>query len=286
MLSSVSSSSVSPPATHAPTAGPRGASPEARLLALIVENQLVQGESAQTSVHLGEEQLKQVREDIRHALAAAREASEDAGFWGKLGDVLDGDIATLAEVVVIAAASVVSGGTAAVVLGAIAVACTLASKYADELGIPKDLAMGLAIAAAVTSVASGNIAASSQAAALAGATNGAAAVGSGAAQVSRVVQVAQEVKFWAGVVAPAATAGGAGLHLVEGYYASEAAEHGADAHGAQAKEQLTSLDIDAAVELLGRALDRQLDAMSEAGQTLEANQQSKQLIVQSFRGIA
>jgi len=286
MTTSIQASASRSPLLTPVSAGRCGASPEARLLALIVQNQLVQGESAKTSVNLSQEQLKQIREEVRQALEAAREANEDSGFWGDIGDVLGGDIATLGEVVMVAAASVVTGGAAALVLGAIAVACTLSSKYADELGIPKDVAIGLGIAAAVTSVLSGNIAGGGDVAALAGATKGAVSVGKGAAEVTSLVKIAREVKFCAGVVSAVATGAGAGAHMVEGYYASDAVDHNADAHAAQAREKLESMDIDAAVDLLGRALDRQLAAMAQAGQTLEANQQSKQLIIHSYQGIA
>src|SRR5690349_7893614 len=102
---------------------------EMRMLALIVKSQLVQSESARTSVELNQEQLQQLREVVRQALEEAREAQESSGFWGDVGDILGGDIATFAQVVVVAATCVATGGAAAIVLGAIAVACTIAAKY-------------------------------------------------------------------------------------------------------------------------------------------------------------
>jgi hypothetical protein len=266
--------------------GSCGASPEARLLALMVQNQLVQGESAKTSVNLSKEELKQLREAVRQALEAAREANEDSGFWGDIGDVLGGDLATLAQVVAVAAAAVATGGAAAVALAAITIGCSLASKYADELGIPPNVAIGIGIAAAVTSVAAGNLAGGGQVTSLTSASKGAVAVGTEAAQVSRLTQLAREVKFAATLIAPAATGAGAAANLVSGYYQSEAVDHNADAHAAQSREKLASMDIDTAIELLSKAIDRQLAAMGEMTQTLEANQQSKQLTIQAFQGIA
>jgi len=252
----------------------------------MVRNQLVQGESAKTSVNLSQEKLKQLRETIRQALEEAREANEDSGFWGDIGDVLGGDIASLAEVVAVAAAAVATGGAAAVVLAAITIGCSLASKYADELGIPPNVAIGIGIAAAVTSVAAGNLAAGAGVSSLASASNGAAAVGAEASQVSRLTQIAQQVKFVANLSAPATTAAGAAANGVSGYYQSEAVDHNADAHAAQSRETLESMALDAAVELLGKAIDRQLAAIGEMTQTLEANQQTKQLIVRGFQGVA
>jgi hypothetical protein len=286
MTTAVQGSSVhyAPPAVS--SQGSCGASPEARLLALMVQNQLVQGESAKTSVNLSHAELKQLRETVRQALEEAREANEDSGFWGDIGDVLGGDIATLAQVVAVAAAAVATGGAAAVVLAAITIGCSLASKYADELGIPPNVAIGIGIAAAVTSVASGNLAGGGEVASLTTASQGAVAVGTEAAQVSRLTQIAQQVKFAANLIAPTATGAGAAANFVSDYYQSEAVDHNADAHAAQAREKLESMEIDAAVELLGKAIDRQLAAMGAMTQALEANQQSKQLIVNGFQGVA
>lgn len=286
MLTSVQAPGVQAPPPSTASLVSLGASPEAQLLALMVKNQLTQGESAKTDVKLSQEQLKELRETIRAALEAAREAQEDSGFWSDIGDVLGGDIASIAEVVVVAAAAVATGGAAALVVGAIAIGCSLASKYADELGIPPNVAIGIGIAAALAMAASGNLAAGGSAVSFAGASNGAMAVGAEASQMSQLTLLAQEVKFYASLAAPAAKGAGAGADTVAGYYESEAVDHKADAKAMQARETLESMDLDAAIELLGRAIDRQLDAMSGAMQTMEANQKSKQLVVNNFQGIA
>jgi hypothetical protein len=248
----------------------------------MVKSQLVQGESAKVSVNLNQEQLKQLREQVKEALEEARDADGNSGFWGDIGDALGGDIGSLAEVVAVAAAVAASGGTAAIVLGAIAVACTLASKYADELGIPPKVAIGIGIAAAVSSVLSGNFAASGQVAAAAGASQAAAAVGNGAAQVSKATHVLREIAFAAKLTAAGANGTGAIANGVSAYYHSDALNHDADAHQVQSRETLTSMDIDAAVEVLSRSIDRQLSLSSATAQTLQANQQSTHLIIQGL----
>jgi hypothetical protein len=285
-MTSIQTSAVQPPPWRPVSTGECGASPEARLLALIVQNQLVQGESAQTSVTLSQEQLKQIREAVREALEEAREANDKSGFWGSISDVLGGDLATLAEVVVVAAAAVATGGAAALVLGAITVGCSLASKYADELGIPPKVAIGIGIAAAIASVASGNIAGSGSAGALTNASTSAASAAGEASQVSRLTQVAEEVRFYSSLVAPTAKGSGAIAGLVSGYYGSEALHDNASAHAGQSREKLTSMDIDFAIDLLGIAVDRQLSAMAETNHALQANQQSELLIIHSFQGVA
>lgn len=256
------------------------------MLALMVHSQLAQGDSARTSIKLSEEQLQRLRETIREALAEAREAQDDSGFWGDIGDVLGGDIATLAQVVAMAAACVATGGTAAIALTAIAVACTIASKYADELGIPPEVAIGIALAAAVTSVASGQLGGVAQGASLVGASGGVVQAGSGVAQASKLAQLARDVGSVARVVAPAATAAGAVAQGVSGYYAGEAAHRTADAQAGRSEETLEGMDLDAAIELLTRAIDRELSAFEAANEIAVSNQNSDQLIIHTFAGKA
>jgi hypothetical protein len=253
------------------------------MLALIVYTQLVQGDAAETSVKLNEQQLKDLRATVREAIDAAREANEDSGFWGSIGDALGGDIGSLAQVVAVAAACVATGGTAALVLGAIAIGCTLASKYADDLGIPPKVAIGIGIAAAVASVAAGNVGAS---ASLAGAASSGAQIASSAGQASQLVQTALKVKFAADVVASSAQAGGAVAHLVSGYYAGSAVDHKADAQQAKAGSKLEAMAIDEAIAQLDAAIDRQLSAYESALDISAAKQQSDQRILLSFAGAA
>lgn len=288
------------------------AGPEMRMLVLMVQNQLAQSEVAQTDVLLSQDQLKELREQVREAIQQAREAEEDSGFFGAIGDVLGGDIATLAEVVLVAAAAVATGGAAALVLASIAVACTLASKYGEELGIPPNVAMGLGIAAAVATVASGNVggaasavgggAASGSAASSAGAAAGSvmpgvacgSAVASGglassagaAARITQLGELAKDVQLYASIVAPAASGAGAGAHMVGAHYHAQALEHDADATFAQSRQTLASMSIDSALEIFEKSIDRQLAATAQTTQLLQANQRSKQLIIQQFERVA
>jgi hypothetical protein len=260
-----------------------GASPEARMLALMVYTQLVQGESAQTSVQLNEQQLKELRAQVREAIEQARKANEDSGFWGDIGDVLGGDLASLAQIVAIAAACVVTGGTAALVLGAIAIGCSLAAKYADELGIPPNVAIGIGIAGAVASVAAGNVGA---AGGLAGTASGASHIGSGAAQASKLTQTALQVRSAATFVGTTAQAGGAIANTASGFYAADAVDHQASAQKARLGGTLESMDIDEAIDQLEKAVDRQMAACAAAQRISAATQQGNQLVISSFAGAA
>ncbi|HEY6078350.1 MAG TPA: hypothetical protein VIW29_06080 [Polyangiaceae bacterium] len=244
------------------------------MLVLLVLNQLNQGDCERASVKLNDEQLKHLRELVREALEEAGGSQDDSGFWGDISDVLGGDFATLCQVVAIAAASVCTFGAAAVVLGAIAIACTVASKYAEELGIPPQVAVGLGIAAAVASVASGNVGGAAQGAAVAGST--AAQTGS---QAVRVIEVAEKVRDLAKVGASAFSAAGAFAGGVSGYYAGEAVDYQADAQDARNQRTLTSMEMDEAIERLGTAIERRLSLIVEASQMQDSSQRTNQLIL-------
>ncbi|RYZ01504.1 MAG: hypothetical protein EOO73_35415 [Myxococcales bacterium] len=291
-------------AAATPLAPPAGGA-EMRMLVMMVQTQLVQGEAAKTDINLSQDQLKDLREQVREAMEQAREAEEESGFFGAIGDVMGGDIATIAQVVAIAAAAVVTCGTAAAVLATIAIACTLASRYGEELGIPPKVAMGLGIAAAVASVASGNVggatgavsAASSggSAAASAGAAVGSAASGAAtatavtsgglaatataASKVTWLTATARDVGYVANVVSPAASGAGAVAKGVGAYHHSEALEYDADAKQAQSRQTLENMDIDTALGIFQRSVDRQLSVATQTQQLVEANQRSHHLII-------
>ncbi|MDF3069913.1 MAG: hypothetical protein K0R38_5514 [Polyangiaceae bacterium] len=276
------------------------------MLVTMIQTQLVQGQTAKVEINSNQAELKELREQVREAIQQAREAEEDSGFFGAIGDVMGGDIATLAQVVAIAAAAVVTCGAAAAVLATIAIACTLASKYGEELGIPPKVAMGLGIAAAVSSIAAGNVggvagaanaastggnAAASAGAAVGSAASGAAtasAVTSGglaatataASKVTWLTATARDVGYVANIVSPAASGAGAVAKGVGAYYHSEALGHDADAKQAQSREALENMDIDTALDIFERSVDRQLSAVSQTQQVIEASQRSQQLIIQ------
>ena len=87
-------------------------------------------------------------------------------------------------------------------------------------------------------------------------------------------------------MAPSASAAGAVANGVSGYYQGEAAHHTADAQSARNRETLEAIDLDTAIDLLARAIDRELAAYESANEIAVSNQNSSQLIVHSFAGIA
>ncbi|HYJ11296.1 MAG TPA: hypothetical protein VEX18_19875 [Polyangiaceae bacterium] len=242
-------------------------SPEERLLVLMVHSQMNRSEGAQSSVELSAEKLENLREEARKALAAAREAREDAGFWEKLSGVLSGDLALIAQLVAIAAATVATGGTAAIVLGAIAVGASLASHYADDLGIPQEVAIGLGVAAGLASLATGNL-------------------GGGLSQFTTVSSAATSTRLIAQGTAIAATAGGAVAGKVSRDCAAEVLDHQAKVRGFETAQELESSSIDENLDRLERALASQAFIVTTGTNILHSSNRSTEAVLQNFAGMA
>lgn len=269
MLSTVSSAGAYVSAQHVESQSLQGSglSPEEQLLTLLVMSEMSRTDVAKDSISLSSEQLNVLREEARRALAAAQEAQDHSGFWGKLSSLFSGDIASLAEVVAMAAATVATGGTAAVVLGAIALGATLASKYAEELGIPPNIAIALGVAAGLAAVASGNL-------------------GGGMSTFTVLGEGANASRLYYQGVAATATAAGAVSHGVAGHYEGEAVHAKADAKGFEDQQVLESSNIEANLELLQAALDNQLASIRATTQFIRNDQQSTHQVLQDFSGAA
>lgn len=261
------SGSVAVSVTQFSTETTCGLSVEERMLALIVYNQSAQLQAGETQVEQNAEELEKLRADVARALKEAREANEDAGLWGDIADFFGSDLASIATAVAAVAAVVASGGAAAAVLGAIAAAAALAADHAEELGIPPEVAVAIAVAASVASLACGNA--------------------KGLIDVSaKVVDVAKEVKVYSGVVAGAARAVGGGASAVQGSYEQDAAYLQADARRGEGYQELANADIDAAIDSLQNALERQLEAAKLASDIQNRSDTSKSAIIDNWLGAA
>jgi hypothetical protein len=244
-----------------------GLSVEERLLALVVYSQASQMSEAKTTVNLNAEQLEKLREQVKQALAEAREAEKDSGFWGGLSKLFSGDLATLAAAVAAVAAVVATGGAAAAVLAVVAAAASFAAEHAEELGIPKEVAMGIAIAASVAALACGN--------------------GQGLLNVSKsVAQTAHNVQIGAQVAQGTFVATGGGCQIVEGKYERDAGYANADARQAQGQQELTSADIDEALDQFAAALEHQNRAAKLTGSIAQQSSASSYAILNNWGGAA
>jgi hypothetical protein len=242
-------------------------SPQEQLLVLIVFNEMSRSDVAETSIDVNSEQLQYLREEARKALEAAREAQDKSGFWGSISSLLNGDIATIAQLVAVAAAAVASGGTAAIVLAAITVGATLGSKYADELGLPPSVAVGLGVAAGLASVASGNLA-------------------GGASGLTGLRAAANTTRVYAQGVSVAAAGTGAIAGGASSYFGSEAMDYRADAQELENRQVLVSASIDDSMKLLERSLGRQLSALRSTTNMIQNDQRSTQGVLRDFSGAA
>jgi hypothetical protein len=244
-----------------------GLSPEERLLALVVYTQASQMSEAKTSVNLNAEQLEKLREQVKKALDEAREAKKDSGFWGGLAKIFGSDLASVASAVAAVAAVVATGGAAAAILAVVAAAATLAADHAKELGIPTEVAMGIAIAAGVASLCCGD--------------------GKALFKVSDTVkEIAKDVRVVAQASSAAFEAEGAGCGMVAAKYERDAGYAQADARFAQGHEDLVSADIDEALERFSSALDRHNSAVELTGGVLQQSSAANYAILSNWGGAA
>jgi hypothetical protein len=242
-------------------------SPEERLLALLVYSQTAQMNEARTSVELNAQQLEQLREQVKKALDEAREAKKDAGFWSGLSKILGGDVAAIASLVAAAAAVVATGGAGAAILATIAAAASLAADHAEELGIPAEVAMGIAIVAATASLCVGD--------------------GKALFKVSDTVKnAAKTVRL--GALAAEATfeAEGAAANMVAAKYDHDAGYLRADAKQSKGEQQLVETDMDAAFDRLSAALERQQQLVESASSAQQRTSAARYQMLSAWGGAA
>lgn len=259
------------PTIQAPSAwssqGSLGLAPEERFLALVVFSQVSQIDAAKLTINLSYDELAQLRQEARDALEQARQAQQSSGFWGALGDFLGSDVGAIASAVAAMAAVVATGGAAAAVIGAVAAAASLAAQHAEELGIPPEIAMGIAIAAAAVSLCCGN----------AGALF----------KVKDAVKVAAcQVQVAATVVGGVALGGSGGARIAAASYAQDAQSARADARFASGQQLLQDASIDDALELFARAMDDKTFALDQVSQGLRNQQNAESIVLLSLAGAA
>lgn len=244
-----------------------GLSGEERLLALIVYTQSSRRDAAEDSVNLNFKEIEKLREDVKRAIEEAREAKEDEGFWSDLADFFGGDLANIATAIAAVAAVIATGGAAAAVLAVVASAAALAADHAKELGIPPEIAMGIAIGASVAGLCCGD-------------AKGLVDIG------TQVKDVAKNVKVYASITAGVAKSVGAAAGGVAGQYEADAIEYRADAVHAEGQQEVAATRIDEALDELASSLERQLRATGVTSNIQQGNSASSALILNNFAGAA
>lgn len=204
------------------------------LLAVLLQAQTTSQTSSRTDVELNAQQLDALKQQLADAIQKAKDAADDSGFFGFLGDIFGSDIAQIAGAVASIAAIVVTGGAAAPLIAiALSEALQLAAKAGAELGFAPELCFALAVA----SVAVG----------FCGGSGGAQALGT-------LTSTARDVQLVAKITQGVGTIQGGILHYVAGQYHADCLNYQADATGISAQSEATNLDMDEALDLLARSL--------------------------------
>ncbi len=236
----LSATSTSPPAdpwqstSSTSDASQANLSAACLLLALMVQSQATTQCGSKTDVELDFKKIEELKKQLSDAIQQAKDAQNDSGFFGFLGDIFGSDIAEIAGAVAAVAAVVATGGAAApLIMVALAEGLEAAAKFGPELGIdPKIcMAMGLASVAIGLCTGTGEVKAA-----------------------DALVKGARDVELVANITKGLATAAGGVLHGVSGHYQAKELDFQADATSYRAANDVTSLDFDAALDLLQRAL--------------------------------
>jgi hypothetical protein len=237
MLSPTTSSNPTPLPSPDAALSSQGA-----LLAVIVRSQCASRAAATVQIEVSYERLEALRAEIAQALTEAREAEEDAGFWGEIADFLGEDLATVAGAVAAAAAVVATGGTGAVlVIAVVAAGLEIGAKVGAELGLDPKLSMCLGLAGAALGLLAGN-----------------------AAKLSSLASIAGKVQGGSRIVQGLATGAGGVSGAVAQGHASDALEWHARVSFARSQEDDAHFEIDEAIERLEKALQQHSRATSLA----------------------
>ncbi|MEP7053004.1 MAG: hypothetical protein ABJB12_21750 [Pseudomonadota bacterium] len=204
------------------------------LLALMVQSQTTTQASSKTDVELDFNKLQELKKQLADAIQQAKDAADHSGFLGFLGDIFGSDIAEIAGAIAAVAAVVATGGAAGpILLVALAEGLEAASRFGPELGIDPKICMALGLASAAIGLCTG-----------AGEVKAASALASGA----------RDVQVTANVSKALATGTGGVLHGVASHYKAKELDFQADATKYRAANDVTTLDFNAALDLLQRAL--------------------------------
>jgi hypothetical protein len=203
------------------------------LLAILVQTQTTTQCGARTDIEWNAQRLDELKQQLADSIQRAKDAANDSGFFGFLGDVFGSDIAQIAGAVASVAAIVATGGASApLVMIALAEGLQLGAKAGAELGLDPSLCMALSLASVAVGLC----------------TPG------GVQAAGKLADVAREVQVGAKIVQGGATAAGGSLHYVSAQYHADALHRQADVVLIHAQQDSTNLDLDDALSLLQRAL--------------------------------
>jgi hypothetical protein len=200
----------------------------------MVQSQSTTQASSKNDAELDFKKMEELKKQLEDAIQQAKDAASHSGFFGFLSDIFGGDVAAVAGAIAAVAAVVATGGAAGpLVLIALAEGLQATAQLGPKLGIDPKICMALGLASAAVGICTG----------------------AGSAQAfGEVADVARGVELGAHVAQSTSTATGGALHFVSAHYQARSLDYQADATGYQAANDTTSLDLDAALDMLQRAL--------------------------------
>jgi hypothetical protein len=230
-----------------------GMSLSAGVMALMVQGRAAQGESARNDVSLNSERLERLRAEVQKAIEEAREAQDDAGFWGSIADFFGGDVAKVAGALAAVAATAASGGTALPFIAA-GLACTAAAEIGAAAGLDPKVCLCLSVASAAFGLAAGDVGSGTFAKLSAGLT----------------------------VVAGAAQATGGAASIVSGEYAADVLRAQAREGRAGAAQQQVQVALEQLLERLRTLQQDATRAIETHASTAETSRSGAKAVLENF----
>lgn len=203
------------------------------LLAILVQAQTSSQSAARTDIELNAQKLAELKQQLADAVQRAKDAADDSGLFGFIGDIFGSDIAEIAGAVAAVAAVVATGGASTpLIMVALAEGLQLGAKAGAELGLDPDLCLALSVASVAVGLC----------------TPG------GLQAAGKWADIARKVELGANIVKGGATASGGVLNLVSARYHASALHAQTDAVAVHGDQDLNQLDFDDALSALQRAL--------------------------------
>jgi hypothetical protein len=228
----------------------------AGVMALMVEGRAARGECARNEVGVNSERLERLRAEVQKAIEDAKEAQDDAGFWGSIADFFGGDVAKVVQAAAMAAAVAASGGAALPFIVA-AVACSAAAEVGEAAGLDPKICLGLAIAGAAFGLCAG---------------------GAGSGAIS---------KIGAGltIAGGAARATGGAASIAAGQYLADVERAQAREMRAEAQQRQVQLELEKILDHLRELGQDAARAAKTTSTTLENDHAGSEAVLENLAGV-
>ncbi len=228
--------------------------PETLLLFLEARGAAVERNVGQQNVSVADARKAKARKEAKKARKRAEQAREKGGFWGKISNVMKGDVATVAGAVASASAIAATGGAATpLILASAAAASRIGAKVAEHVEASPWISLALSGAGAAAGALAGDVSALSG-------TLG---------TVGTLAQATEGAAIAAGGIATGA----------EGYYQSQATNSDADQLRAEGSGEEAQATIEREVEAQARVVKREREVFVITSAIKDQKQKSNEAIL-------